>query len=143
MLPSMSWKFPIRLTSCSAMNAMASRSSFRAATVAAAANTFATSRSRNPKALIRLGSAGSVSLVRTSNIGSRLRRDTAHALADGDHSADGVARRRQGAQPAVVVPAGRVVEEIQIDDQMVGVSTKICTLRRVQRIATAAVALGA
>jgi hypothetical protein len=47
----------------------------------------------------------------------------------------------KGAQPAIVVPAGRVIEEIQVDDQAVRVSTKICTLRGVQRIATAAVAL--
>ena len=64
-----------------------------------------------------------------------------HALAGGDHSADGIAGRSQGAQPAIVIPAGRVIEEIQVDDQVVRVSTKICTLRGVQRIATAAVAL--
>ena len=42
-----------------------------------------------------------------------------HALASPDRGGHGVARRGQRALPVRVVPAGRVVEEVEVDDQRV------------------------
>ena len=64
-----------------------------------------------------------------------------HTLTSADNGADGVAGRCQGTQSATVVSARGVIEEIQIDDEVVETSTKIGTLRRVERVSAAAVAL--
>ena len=77
-------------------------------------------------------------LTRASLISSGQR---LHALTSADNGADGVAGRCQWTQPATVVSARGVIEEVQIDDEVVETSTKIGTLRRIERVSAAAVAL--
>src|SRR5262249_8323491 len=68
------------------------------------------------------------------------RRKPLQALARADRGGDGVPRRSQRALPRVVVPAGRVIQEVQVDDQAAVRSAQVGALGGVQRVPAAAVA---
>ena len=57
-----------------------------------------------------------------------------------DRHVDGVLGRRQRAHPARVVPARRVVREVEVDDDALAVRSEVGALRRVEHVAATAVA---
>ena len=65
---------------------------------------------------------------------------TSESLARADRGGDGVPRRGQRALPRVVIPAGRVIQEVQVDDQAAVRSAQVRALGGVQRVPAAAVA---
>ena len=60
-----------------------------------------------------------------------------------DGYVDGVVTGRERADPPVVVPAGRVVQEVQVDDQGLAGGAEVGALGRVEQVAAATVAAAA
>src|SRR5439155_5529893 len=88
--------------------------------------------------------------ARTALLPPRTRRSSARslspsgqALAGADLDRETIRRRRQRARPAVVVRAGRVVGEVEVEQEPAVLHAEIRALHRVQQVAPGAVGLAA